>query len=444
MAKSIMRAINTLILLTLLQASSIQASDSDLRSLLALAELEDPLYREAQSLALAKAEGVPQARSQIFFPTIKFNAGANRVRDDISTTGFGANGVTKYNSRNYGISFTQPIYHQDRFLALSQADRRLQQAQLEVVIAHQELILRLSEAYFEVLASQDNLVFQQTQNKSLLGQLRQAQKKFTVGLIPRTDVEEAKAGYDRSIASLIRAKQSIDNAGERLREITKSYPNKLAVLTEEIPLNLPNPPDIEQWTAAALEKNLEIKAANLDAQIAQKEIYKQASRSLPTIDLVGGHGYGRQGGRFGASKIHKSDVGIEVNVPLFEGGMTMSLTKEARHRHAAKLAMLESTHRAVNRKTRQAYLGIVSQIGAVQALKQAVVSSDAALKSTTGGFNVGTRTAVDVVAAERVLSESKKDYARARYDYLLETLKLKKAVGVLSPEDLISIEAWLK
>jgi len=444
MTKSIIHPINALVIIVLFQAPTISAANNNLGSLLFLAEQEDPVYREAQSLALAKAEGVPQAKSQIFFPTIRLNAGTNRVRDDISTTGFGANGIAKYNSRNYSISFTQPIYHHDRFLALSQADKKVQQAQLEVVIAHQELILRLSEAYFEVLASQDNLVFQQTQNKSLLSQLRQAQKKYTVGLIPRTDIEEAKAGYDRSVASLIRARQSIDNAGEMLREITQDYPIKLASLTDQMPLELPNPPDIEKWTAVALEKSLEIKSANLDAQIAQKEIHRQSSRSLPTIDLVGGHGYGRQGGRFGVSKIHKSNVGVEVNLPLFEGGMTISLTKEARHVHDAKLAKLESAYRSVNRKTRQAYLGIVSQIGAVQALRQAVLSSETALKSTVGGFNVGTRTAVDVVAAERILSESKRDYARARYDYILETLKLKKAVGTLSPEDLLSIEAWLQ
>jgi outer membrane protein len=444
MTKSIMRQINTLILIVLLHTSNVYGTDNSLGALLFLAEQEDPLYKEAQSLALAKAEGVPQAKSQIFFPTIKLNARTSRVRDDISTTGFGANGITKYNSRNYSISFTQPIYHHDRFLALAQANKKVQQAQLEVVIAHQELILRLSEAYFEVLASQDNLVFQQAQNKSLLSQLRQAQKKYAVGLIPRTDVEEAKAGYDRSLASLIQAKQLIDNAEEMLREITQNYPTKLASLTNKMPLQLPNPPNIDKWTAAASEKSLVIKSANLDAQIAQKQIHRQSSRSLPTIDLVGGHGYGRQGGRFGASKIHKSDVGLEVNLPLFEGGMTISLTKEARHTHDAKLAKLESAHRAVNRETRQAYLGIVSQIGAVKALKQAVLSSDVALKSTVGGFNVGTRTGVDVVAAERILSESKRDYARSRYDYILETLKLKKAVGTLSPQDLLSIEAWLE
>jgi outer membrane protein len=444
MTKSIMRQINTLILIVLLHTSNVYGTDNSLGALLFLAEQEDPLYKEAQSLALAKAEGVPQAKSQIFFPTIKLNARTSRVRDDISTTGFGANGITKYNSRNYSISFTQPIYHHDRFLALAQANKKVQQAQLEVVIAHQELILRLSEAYFEVLASQDNLVFQQAQNKSLLSQLRQAQKKYAVGLIPRTDVEEAKAGYDRSLASLIQAKQLIDNAEEMLREITQNYPTKLASLTNKMPLQLPNPPNIDKWTAAASEKSLVIKSANLDAQIAQKQIHRQSSRSLPTIDLVGGHGYGRQGGRFGASKIHKSDVGLEVNLPLFEGGMTISLTKEARHTHDAKLAKLESAHRAVNRETRQAYLGIVSQIGAVEALKQAVLSSDVALKSTVGGFNVGTRTGVDVVAAERILSESKRDYARSRYDYILETLKLKKAVGTLSPQDLLSIEAWLE
>ncbi len=152
--------------------------------------------------------------------------------------------------------------------------------------------------------------------------------------------------------------------------------------------------------------------------------------------MIGSHGYGRQGGRFGASKIHKSNIGVEFNMPIFEGGKTLSLTKEAKYKHDAAIEQLESTRRAVQRETRQAYLGIMSQISTVVALEQAVISTTTALHSTRAGFEVGTRTAVDVVTAEKLLSQAKRNYARAKYDYVLEVLRLKKATGTLAPSDL--------
>ena len=426
-----------LITLTILLVSSTLPAMEDLADILKIAEESDPSYREAQMSALATAEQVPQARAQIFFPRIAIRASSNRVRDDISTTSFGANGITKYNSRNYGINLTQPIYHHDRLITLSQADKRVQKAQLEVIIAHQNLIYRVAETYFLVLAAQDNLLFTKAQTKSLKNQLTQTEQRFSVGLIPVTDLEEARAGYDRASAELIQANHLIDDTQEKLWEITARYHSALVPLADELPLVTPDPSDIEIWTATAVENSLVLKSANLTSAIAKQEIRRQSSKSLPTLDVIGSHGYGRQGGRFGASKIHKSNIGVEFNMPIFEGGKTVSLTKEAKYKHDAALEKLESTRRAVQRETRQAYLGIMSQISTVLALEQAVVSTTTALNSTRAGFEVGTRTAVDVVTAEKLLSQSKQNYARAKYDYVLEVLRLKKATGTLSPSDLV-------
>ena len=426
-----------LITLTILLVSSTLPAMEDLADILKIAEESDPSYREAQMSALATAEQVPQARAQIFFPRIAIRASSNRVRDDISTTSFGANGITKYNSRNYGINLTQPIYHHDRLIILSQADKRVQKAQLEVIIAHQNLIYRVAETYFLVLAAQDNLLFTKAQTKSLKNQLTQTEQRFSVGLIPVTDLEEARAGYDRASAELIQANHLIDDTQEKLWEITARYHSALVPLADELPLVTPDPSDIEIWTATAVENSLVLKSANLTSAIAKQEIRRQSSKSLPTLDVIGSHGYGRQGGRFGASKIHKSNIGVEFNMPIFEGGKTVSLTKEAKYKHDAALEKLESTRRAVQRETRQAYLGIMSQISTVLALEQAVVSTTTALNSTRAGFEVGTRTAVDVVTAEKLLSQSKRNFARAKYDYVLEVLRLKKATGTLSPSDLV-------
>jgi len=417
---------------------------TDLLSVLTTAEQMDPIYREAQDNALAVAEGVPQANADLWLPRLTLNAGYGRVRQDIRLeNAFGADGVVYYNAHDYRVNLNQPVYHHDRIIALRQADKRLQQAQLEVVVARQDLLLRVAERYFDVLAARDNLAFATAEQESLRRQFEQAQQRFEVGLIAITDVQEAQAGYDRATASEIGAQNQIENAVEALRELTETYHADLLALGDHMPLNVPAPADIDAWTSTALNNNLEIAAANLAAALAQDEIRRQQAGHLPTLDIIGGHGFNKQGGRFGSSMVDQSDLAIELNVPIYEGGRTVSLTREAEHQHRAALERLEQSRRAVQRETREAYLGIAAQISSIQALQQAVVSSRTALESTTAGFEVGTRTAIDVVAAERGLSQSQRDLARARYDYIIDTLRLKKAAGSLAPDDLAIANSWL-
>ena len=225
--------------------------------------------------------------------------------------------------------------------------------------------------------------------------------------------------------------------------MTETYHTDLAPLGDGMPLVVPEPTDIEAWTEAAVGNNLSLGAAQLATDIAHQEIRRQNSQHMPTIDIVGGHGYNEQGGRFGGSSSTQSDIGVQLNVLLFEGGRVVSQTRQATHDHAAALERLQQTRRSIYRQSREAYLGVVAQISSVKALKQAVISSETALESTRAGFEVGTRTAIDVVAAERGLSEAKRNYARARYDYILETLRLKQAAGSLQPEDIAIANSWL-
>jgi len=420
------------------------AATSDLLSVLGAAEQMDPLYREAQRRALVTAEGIPQARAALWFPTLSFRAGADRVRQSIKTeSSVGAGGKVAFSTHNYRIEMEQPIYHHDRFVALAQASKKLQKSQVDVLVAHQDLMLRVAERYFDVLATRDSLAFASAEKQSLQSQLEQAQQRFDVGLIAITDVQEAQAGYDRALASEIRARNDIENANEALREITADYHLELKVLGEDMSLTIPEPQDIDAWTSTALGNNLKLSSSLIAAEIAHHDIRSEFSQHFPTIDLVGGHGFNKQGGRFGATNIHQSDVGIALNVQIFEGGRTLSRTREATHEHGVALEQLEQTRRSIYRETRQAYLGVIAEISSVKALRQAVFSSHTALESTRAGFEVGTRTAIDVVAAERVLSQAKRDYSRARYDYIVETLRLKQAAGSLSPDDLAWANAWL-
>ncbi len=420
------------------------ATAVDLIAVLEQAQNTDPLYREAKANASAAAEGIPQARAEAWLPTLAFTGSVTRVKQEITLEeGIGAGGDVAYTGRRFRITLNQPVFHYDSFMRLGQADLRLKQARYELAAAQQALILRVSERYFDVLAAKDSLDFATAEKQSLNGQLVQAQQRFEVGLIAITDVQEAKAGFDRATASQIIAENELDNAREALRETTAVYFEQLAVLGDSIKLTTPEPADIDAWTETALAQNLNLAAANTASEIAQKEIRVQSAGHMPTVDIVGSHGFTAQGGRFGASEVTESDVALELNIPFFEGGRVFSRTRQATHEHNAAVQRLEQTRRAVFRETRQAYLGVIAQISTVKALRQAVLSSKTAVDSTRAGFEVGTRTAVDVVDAERGLFQARRDFSRARYDYILDILRLKQAAGTLQKEDLLVANSWL-
>jgi outer membrane protein len=438
------KVVGPLLLALLAVFTQPSAAFTDLLGALAAAEQSDPTYREAQDKALATAEEIPQAKAQLWLPTINFTAGITRIRQSLSGGPiFGGSNNPAFTGKEYRINLSQPVYHHDRYVALRQADKRLQQAQFEVLAARQDLMLRVAERYFNQLATHDSLIFAQAETESLKSQLDQAQQRFQVGLIAITDVQEAQAGHDRAQASQISAQNEVQNANEALREVTANYDLELAPLGESLPLVIPDPLDIEKWTATAMQGNLALSAARMAADIAHEEIRRQYAGHFPSFDIVGGHSFNQQGGRFGNNSLEQDDIGIQVTVPIYEGGQVVSRTRAAEHQNNATLERLEQTQRAVHRETREAYLGVATKISSVKALGQAVISSQTALESTRAGFEVGTRTAVDVVAAERSLYQAKRDFSRARYDYIVETLRLKKASGSLQPDDLEAVNSWL-
>jgi outer membrane protein len=416
---------------------------ADLLSVYKLAEKNDPTYLQEASTLKATLEARPQAMSQLL-PTVRFSADTTRFDQDISSAStFGSAGNVNFNSRGYSLNITQPIFRRDRFIALDQADSEIKQAEAELGSALQDLIIRTAESYFDVLAAKDNLEFAQAEVKSLSRQLEQANQRFEVGLSAITDVQEAQAGYDLAVAQEILARNTIDNAQEAMREITGDYVTDFQALGNDMSLVRPEPEAIESWTELSLEQNLVMVAARQAAETARDEIKRQSAGHYPTLDLVGSHGYDSNGGRFGSTKTHASSIGLELNIPIYSGGLVSSQTREAHQNYNVAMHALEQARRSAQRLTRQAYLGVISGISQVNALKQAVVSSESALEATEAGFEVGTRTAVDVVASQRTTSEARRNYSQAKYDYILDTLRLKQAAGTLSTEDLVLINDWL-
>ncbi len=420
------------------------ANTVNIVQILNIAEQRDPRYGKAQNEAKSVASLVPQARSKLFLPHLGILGSKKQIGQDIQLNeAFGAGGKTNYVSTQYRINLTQPIYHHDRIINLSQAKKRFKKAQLSVIAAHQELIFRVAEKYFNLLSASDELFFAQSEAASLEGQFGRAQQRFDVGLIAITDVQEAEAGYDRARAQEIKAINLIENAVGSLREITGEYYRNISPLGSKLPLATPVPLDIDQWTDKAIDGNLELKQARIETEIQKKQVSKVKSKYLPTVDIVGGHSFSKQGGRFGSSEIDSTDIGLELSMPLFLGGEVFFKSREEKFKYVASLNELERVQRKVEKEVRDAYLGVMNQVSLVNAYDKAVTSARSSLESTRAGFKVGNRTTIDIVDAESILSQAKRDYSKAKYEYIIETLKLKQVTGSLGMADINYVNGWL-
>ncbi len=415
----------------------------DILEVYEIAQHNDPVYQQAVIETLASQEKKSQARA-LLLPSI--NLRADSIANDQSTTSgtsFGRSGEASFNSHMYILNMTQPLFRWDRFLSLQQTDSRILLAEAQQLSMRQQLIMRVAERYFAILSAEDNLEFAKAETKSLGRQLEQTEQRFEVGLTAITDLQEAQAGFDRAVADELLAVNLLDNAREDLHEIIGEYLFEFAGLKPSISLVKPDPNDIDQWAQIAASQNMEVIASQHTLDHARQEINIRNSGYLPTLDLIAAHGYSTSGGFFGDRKTKESSIGLELNIPIFQGGLVTSQKKEAVHRHTQSLQAFEQAQRAARREARQAYLSVISGISRISALKQAVISSEAALRATENGFAVGTRTAVDVVASERTALNAKRNYSQEKYDYLLNSLRLKKAAGTLNTDDLKQISQWL-
>lgn len=414
----------------------------DLLDTFRLAVENDPQLQAAEAQRRAVQEAKPQARA-LLLPNIGFSADWSRDRIDPE-----AGNTQTTDSESYFLSLVQPIYRRDRLVQLDQADARIAQAEAQYGSVAQDLVVRVSERYFLVLAAQDNLEFSLALREAYTRQLEQAKQRFEVGLSAITDVHEAQARYDLAVAQVIAAENQVTSAQEILRELTGKYPEQLARLIEVVPLKTPEPENAEAWSNAALEQNLQLIAARYATEVAQYEIERRRSGHYPTLDLVGRHGLTDTSGDVTSSVLagerDVSSISLQLNVPIYTGGLISSQTREARHLFDQAMAQQESQRRATLRQASDAYRGVLTSISQVNALKQAVISNESALEATQAGYEVGTRTIVDVLDAEQLLFAARRDYARARYDYVLNVLRLKQATGTLSEEDVKLVNAWLK
>jgi len=435
------------------------------------ARISDPQIREADALRLANREALPQSRSALL-PQIDFNYTYQEQDQDGSSSFLQVNQETlettpvprdfneDSDTETWRLELRQSVFRWDRWVQYRRSEKVAAQAEIDYSAAQQDLMLRVSARYFNVLAAKDTLDSAEAALESTARQLEQAEKRFEVGLIAITDVQEAQAAYDNTVAAVIAAKRDLATAAEFLREITGESYAELQQPGDDLPLAIPLPADEDAWVDRSLEQNLTLLSSRVNLDIASDDIKIQRTGYYPTIDLVASTGNFDQttdgdsttvfpgAGSITSPTDSDADVDtdpiqLQLNVPLFQGGRVRSNVREAVYRQRAAKERLERVMRETERESRDAYLSLMAEISRVKALRRAVESSQTALEATEAGFEVGTRTTVDVLDARRRLFESETNYARSKYDYIVNIIRLKQAAGILSPRDLMEVDGWL-
>ncbi|MFT5174040.1 MAG: outer membrane protein [Gammaproteobacteria bacterium] len=421
----------------------------DLMKVYELAVSNDPSFLSSGAENRAAQESPTIARADLL-PVITgdLSSAYNITETKSQSAAFATTGAltNKFNTHDYNIRLTQPLYRKDRWIALDQSRVEVEQADATFAFERQALMLRSAQRYFDVLRAADTLTFTLAERDAFGQQLEQSQQRFEVGLIAITDVEEAKAGFDLARAEVIQAEDALDNAREALREISGEYHDSVATLGTTMPLEMPEPNDIDKWTEVALQQNLQLAGQRYAADRSRMEIKRIEAGHLPTLDLVGLHGRnvanGNSSSRSRADVINNV-VTIQLNVPIYSGGATVARTRQSRHLYQRDINEVERVRRSVQRQTRDSFLGVRSGISRVNALAQAVKSNEAAANAIEAGFQVGTRTTVDVLNAKRDLFRAKRDFAESRYLYVIDILTLKQAAGTLQEDDLRLVDSWL-
>ncbi len=409
-----------------------------------LALVQDMQFQAARHARDAAVEARPQARAALL-PQINGRYGYQEQAEE-GTEGFGNQPEQPVDRdatlKALTLSLDQVLFDWAAYRRFDQAGDQVALAQAQFRSAEQALLLRTAETYFGLLSAADSLRFAQAEKGAFERQLDLGKRRFEVGLAAITETQEAQARYDLSVAQEITAEQQLASAREALREITGVVETPLAPLRAEIPLQ-PAGTSVEPWLATARTSNLDLVAAQLQDDIAGKGVSVARAGHLPTVSARAQYEDSKADGARFTGDLETETLGLQVQMPIFAGLATQSRVAQARAQQEQAAAQQEGTLRAVERRTRDAWLGVQAGVSRVKALRQAVLSSTTALEASQTGLEVGTRTTLDVLNAQSTLYSAQRDHARARYDYLLSVLRLKAAAGTLGVKDLAEIDALL-
>lgn len=412
----------------------------DLAQVYQLAIDNDPTLQAAYAELNANKQALPEAVARML----------PNFYGSYQTQGWNTNDpfqAFNFNTRNYGLNLTLPLFHSELWAQLEQARHAVKAAVASYLSTNQALAYQVAEQYFNILSAKDDLIFAESNRDAFAKKLDQAEHRFEVGLIAVTDVEDAKARFDRAVADVIRTKASLDNEYEKLRKIVGIPICEVVPLTNttEVPLNPPAPNEPESWVETANQLSFEMVTATEKAAQYKAAIGAQAAGHLPTVDLQGLVGREKQfGGPFPINYFQfQKALTVNITVPIFSGGSVLYKTREAVARYDQALKQLEAQQRLTDSNVRQSFRDVIAGISSIAALAQVVVSNQNALEATQAAYEAGTRTMVDLLNAQTNVFSAQRDHAKARYKYLLDGLRLKQASGVLTADDLFAINELL-
>jgi outer membrane protein len=442
------KTLSTLIIAIASAITATHAQAEDLLSVYQQALQNDTVVLKAKAQFEIVKEDIVQARS-VLLPQIY--AYATYSDGEAESYNYSINDIltTEFNTLGYGAQLNMELYHHNSWLNLDTAEKAAHRSDLTYQVAKQDLIVRVAQAYFSLLSTKDDLVFAQAEKAAIARQLEQTKQRFSVGLTAVTDVHEAQAQYDTAVTEEISAENAIFSAEEELRVITNTYPKNINTLnTERFSTSLPSPNSADAWQKTAEAKNLELIASQVGVEIAKQSINAARAGHYPTVDFDAS--YSTSDSETTANSVNLDtpatnnySIGLTLNVPIYSGGAIESSVRKAQNNYVLANQDLMQIHRSVVRTTRNAYNTVVASIYSIKAFEQSVLSATKALEATEAGFEVGTRTIVDVLESTRNLYNAKRNLSSTRYAYIQNILLLKRAGGTITDEDITAINAGL-
>ena len=431
------------------------AEEAPLASKTDLVTVYNEAVKNNADLAAARAnyaaikEVVPQARAGLL-PNL--SAGADSMNTDTKVDTRNGDIDSSRSGLSYRANLSQPLFRADRWYQFQAAKATDQQYALQLSATEQNLILQSAETYFAVLRAQDTLASTTAEEAAFKRQLDQANERFDVGLSDKTDVLEAQAGYDTARANRILAERAVDDAFQALVTLTNREYASIEGILHSLPVLEPTPNDAKAWVDTAAQQNLNLQASNYAVNAAEETLRQNKAGHAPTLDAVAQYQKG-DNDNLGFSNTdalspydgdaEQTSIGLQLNIPIYSGGLTSSQVREAYQRLNQSEQERESLRRKVVENTRNLHRAVNTDVETVQARRQSIISNQSALEATEIGYQVGTRNIVDVLDAQRQLYSAVRNYNDARYDYILNNLRLKQAAGTLSPADLEALAAFL-
>lgn len=426
-----------------------------LASSLATAGALEDLYQEARTadpqIAAAQAELraaetlLPQARGALL-PQLGIS-GSRIANDTTYEQRFDSRAITKdysFTSKSASLNLSLALLRPQAWAGLAQASAQVRQAEQQYRAAEYDLIQRIAQAYLEALLATDNVALAAEQKAAITEQLKQAKRYFEAGVGTVTDINEAQARYDTVVAQELAAQNNREIRLRAIEAIVGKLPPKLASLGTRMPLDLPQPADVERWLETAQSNNPQVLAREAALDAAEREHYKSWAAHLPTADLVASRGRSENPSFTMTDTVNWSNtIGVQVSIPIFSGGATQGRVNQTSALRDRARHDLTGAFRAVNQSTRQEYLNVINGVAQITALQQAVKSNELALNSARKGQEAGVRTSFDILNAQQLLFSAKRDLAQARYAYVLSRLRLRAAAGLLGPDDITLVDAWL-